>query len=276
MNLDETRRIAFSQFDAIRDQIEVWRTEPEMFIGGLLERAASTIVSDDTPAATRVTQARMDAFRSRLHISHLQYAAWSRASSWFNEISVMGLNSPSAVLSALKKDDEFLGRTVGMVLMVIELEKWLDGKVSQELTSSDYLRPFFIRTRAERSATIVPNPNKYFRPGSLEWLLGQVIPKGGVVNLLSSMHELWPLLQKPSEARKVSAAAFDTLGDHGIASEFAYMFDGTTFGMELKGAPQKHGFLTSQQCLKQSSIYPGRKSPERSCLEDSTISPALR
>lgn len=49
-----------------------------------------------------------------------------------------GAEEPFSRTIRSEKDTAFLGRTVGMVLMVIELEKWLDGKLCV-LTSGDYL-----------------------------------------------------------------------------------------------------------------------------------------
>ncbi|KDQ06213.1 hypothetical protein BOTBODRAFT_49496 [Botryobasidium botryosum FD-172 SS1] len=235
--------------DAIRDQMEVWRTQPDMFFGGLLERAASTIISPGLAKEFHASQARMDAMRSRLHISHvcqlphphsrfeapttvllttdnqIQYAAWSQASSFFEDVEKMGLKTPSAVISAFKKDNDFLGRIIPQVL-----------------TSSEYLRPFFIRYRDEEGVAIVQtdhsNPKRAtLKDTTIEWLLTDLYRDGFPnITAASLLRILWPVLQKHTEAEKVSAEAFDTIGDFAIVCEFFDSFLESTFGEELRDA----------------------------------------
>lgn len=57
--------------DSIRDQMEVWRTQPEAFFDGLLARAASTLVTAGCSPENLESQSRVDAMRSRLHIAHV-------------------------------------------------------------------------------------------------------------------------------------------------------------------------------------------------------------
>lgn len=57
--------------DAIHDQMEVWRTQPDIFLDGLLDRAASTIVFPWVRREDIFSTSCMNALQSRLHISHV-------------------------------------------------------------------------------------------------------------------------------------------------------------------------------------------------------------
>ncbi|KDQ14270.1 hypothetical protein BOTBODRAFT_55453 [Botryobasidium botryosum FD-172 SS1] len=188
----------------------------------------------------RASQARTDAMRSRLHILHLQYAAWSQASSLFEYLDKIGRKTPSSVMAALKQDSSLLGHMAGVVLACKELQKWLGGKLDQLLTSSEYLKPFFIRRRDENgSAAIHPNlanpEARNPKDGTIELVLTSLLREGGPESNPSTLlRALWPVLQKHTEASKITADAFDCLGDFGIVSEFVGGLVDTTFGKELK------------------------------------------
>lgn len=71
----ELRRIAYSQFDAIQDQLEAWRTQPRIFFDALLERAESTILSPGIPEHQKEEISCLNAVQSRLHIAHVRLSA---------------------------------------------------------------------------------------------------------------------------------------------------------------------------------------------------------
>jgi len=218
------RRIAFSESDAIRDEMEVWRSQPSMFFKGLLERADSTLISQGYPEEEHVSQARMDAMRSRLHIAHLQYAAWSQASSLFEDLDRMGRKTPSSVMAALKQDSQLLGRMVGVVLASKEVQRWLSGKLDQVLTNSEYLRPFFVRMRDENGSAIIHTDTTYPaarnpRDGTVELVLTSLLREGAPeVSASTYLRALWPVIQKHTEARKLTGEAFDCIGDFAIST----------------------------------------------------------
>lgn len=169
--------------------MEVWRTQPDVFLHDILERAASTILSPKIPPEMQHPQACLNAMRYRLQIIQvgsllvpssyvntvptsalqLQFAAWSKAVAFFRECDKLGLSGPTAVLRACKDDNTLMGRLVTMVCYVTEraytmlatyanrspisphtlVKMWLMPKLPQVLTSGENLRPYFLRTRVK-------------------------------------------------------------------------------------------------------------------------------
>ncbi|KAG8948945.1 hypothetical protein FRC04_009146 [Tulasnella sp. 424] len=237
---DELRRIAFSEFDHIRDQMEAWRTQPGFFIEGLRERAKSTICTPgDAAPGDEWGQACMDAMRSRLHLAHTQYAAWSQAASLFEDFDRMGATTAPAVLKVIKKDGHMLGRLVAVICATKELGRWQDGKLPQVLTSSEYLRPFFHRTRDKTGLSRIYTNDTYasradMKTGTIELFLANWLTIGGHgsggATLLAALREL---TLDPREAAKVTSEALDTIGDFGPVTEFENAFEYSTFAAEL-------------------------------------------
>ncbi|KAG8948944.1 hypothetical protein FRC04_009145 [Tulasnella sp. 424] len=237
---DELRRIAFSEFDHIRDQMEAWRTQPGFFIEGLRERAKSTISNPgDAAPGKEWSQACMDAMRSRLHLAHTQYAAWSRAASLFEDLDRMGATTAPAVLKVIKKDSHILGRLVAMLCATIELGRWQNGKLAQVLTSSEYLRPFFHRTRDKNGVSQIYTNEAYARranreTNSIELFLTNWLkvggPRAGGAPILA---ELRKRTSDPKEAAKLSSEALQTIGDHGPVTELGDAFQYSPFAFEL-------------------------------------------
>ncbi|KAG9014161.1 hypothetical protein FRB94_014254 [Tulasnella sp. JGI-2019a] len=101
----ELRCIAYSGFDSIRNQMEGWRTQPEFFFKGLLERAESTILSPGIPEHEKSSTSCKNGMQSRLHISHLQYAAWLQAAAVFEYFDEMGWTNPAVIINAFMNDN---------------------------------------------------------------------------------------------------------------------------------------------------------------------------
>ncbi|KAG8947249.1 hypothetical protein FRC00_009195 [Tulasnella sp. 408] len=230
--------IAFP-LDHIRDQMEVWRTRPDMFVKGLVERAHSTIIFDGYPENERFSQACMDAMRSRMHISHLQYAAWSQAATLFEELDNKGLNTSASVMKAIKTDRELLGRVAAMVCHVLELQRWWCGKLPQVLTSCKAIRPYFIRKRLPTGSAIVIKDSAYCKrhppkDKSIEFVLaGLYETTTSVLPAPTHLREIHKAIQNPKEAEKFTAEAYDTIGDYAIAVEFTDGFTQSSFGQDL-------------------------------------------
>lgn len=239
INWAEMRRIAFSEYDHIRDQMEVWRTRPDMFVKGLVERAHSTIIFDRYPESERFNQACMDAMRSRMHISHLQYAAWSQAATLFKELDNKGLTTSASVMRAIKIDRELLGRVAAMVCHVLELERWWSGKLPQVLTSCKAIRPYFIRKRLPTGSAVVLTDAEYCRRNppknwSIEFALTGIYETTSLlISAPTHLREIHTAIQDPKEAQKLTAEAYDTIGDYAIAAEFTNGFSQSSFGQEL-------------------------------------------
>ncbi|KAG8909947.1 hypothetical protein FRC01_006632, partial [Tulasnella sp. 417] len=235
---DELRRIAFSEFDHIRDQMEAWRTQPNFFFDGLRERARSTIITPgDAAPGEEWSQACMDAMRSRLHLAQTQYAAWSQAARLFEDFDQMGATTASAALNVIKRDSYMLGRLVGLLCAISELERWQTGKLPQVLTSSEYLRPFFHRTRDQNGISKIYTNDAHarranMRTNSIELFLANWRQIGGQAlagpALLAELRKL-----TVHEAAKVTSEALQTIGDLAPASEFGDAFRNSTFATEL-------------------------------------------
>lgn len=65
----------------------------------------------------------------------------------FEEFDRRNLHNTAAIIKVMSSDDGFLGRIVGVALWANELNRQYAGKMTQVITASDYLKPFFIRTR---------------------------------------------------------------------------------------------------------------------------------
>lgn len=65
----------------------------------------------------------------------------------FDELDQRDLKTTAAITAAYKSDDAFLGRIVNVALWTKELSRWYSGKIRQVITSSDRLRPYFVRER---------------------------------------------------------------------------------------------------------------------------------
>ncbi|KAG8994236.1 hypothetical protein FRB90_000503 [Tulasnella sp. 427] len=200
--------------------MEAWRTQPDYSLMGLQERAKSTIITPGSAApGEQWIQACTDAMRSRLHLAHTQYAAWSQAAALFADLDRMGATTAPAVLKILKKDNTMLGRLVAVLCAVIELGRWQQGKLPQVLTSSEYLRPYFHRTRDQTGISKVYTNNDFATRAkmpveSIECLLAHWLRLGGQkyggAPLLAELHKR---TLDPMEAAKLTAEALETIAN---------------------------------------------------------------
>ncbi|KAJ7449674.1 hypothetical protein FB451DRAFT_1287634 [Mycena latifolia] len=237
------RAIAISEADKVRDTMEMWRTDPETFMDGLIKRGESTIPSPEIldQGSDYIRFHKIDdAFRSRLHSLHLAHMTWSHAASLFEDLARLGLTTASSIERAYKKDSKLLWRFVSCISNINVLTMNSSARMLQELSWSEHFRPYFKRWRTARGLAIMEEDKTYTRRNGYgsDTNLDQLIVRA-VCDWTSVGAAFFDLLSKiliefPLEANKFSAEAFNEIGDYAIIHEFRAELCDSAFGEQLQ------------------------------------------
>ncbi|KAJ7091324.1 hypothetical protein B0H15DRAFT_835479 [Mycena belliarum] len=237
------RAIAISEADKARDTMEMWRTDPETFMDGLMKRGESTIPSPEilNQGSDYIRFHKIDdAFRSRMHSLHLAHMTWSHAASLFEDLARQGFTTGFSIERAYKKDSKLMWRLVSCISNVNALTMNSSARMLQEMSWSEHFRPYFKRWRTAQGLAIMEEDKAYTRRhgyGSgtnLDQLIVRAVCDWTSVgpaffDLLSKI-----LIEYPEEANKFSAEAFNEIGDYAIIHEFRAELCDSPFGQQLQ------------------------------------------
>ncbi|KAJ6482082.1 hypothetical protein C8R47DRAFT_583288 [Mycena vitilis] len=243
IDLEITRRIAISEYDKAQDSLERFRTDRQLFWVDILARSKSIIPSPQVLSLDDRSKQRLavdDAFRTRVLFLTMVHLAWKDAAELFEYLAEKGLNTASAVEREYEKDPVLLWRFMSVYHRSAFMARKMWANFAQLVASSDHFKPLLKTWRDDAGlAHIDPNLEgiqKRIRQRAFSTLDNAFV---------THMTEVAPIAKAffqsvenglsdtPAEAKNISAAIFDAMGDLAAANEFIDQFNTTPFGNRL-------------------------------------------